>query len=167
MAWDYSCCSVAQSCLTLRPHRLQHARLPCPLLSPEVCSNPCPLSQWHYLTNSSSATPFFFCLQSFPASEFFPMSWLFTSGGQNTGVSAAASILPVNIQDWFPLGLMVWFPCSPGDSRESSPAPQFESISSSVLSLLCGPMLRCVSDYWKNHSFDYTDLCQQSDVSAF
>ena len=79
-------------------HRLQHARLPCPSLSPEVCSNSCLLSRFI----SSSATPFF-CLQSFPASGSFPMSQLFTLGGQSVGTSA--SVLPVNIQEWFPLGL--------------------------------------------------------------
>ena len=73
------------------------------LLSPRVCSNSCPLSQWYYLTISSSATPFSFCLQSFPASGSFPISWLFASVGQSIGASAL--VLPVNIQDWFPLGL--------------------------------------------------------------
>ena len=74
---------------SLWPHGRQHARLPCPSLSPEVCSNSCPLSQWCYLTISSSAAPFSFCLQSFPASGSFPMSWLFTSSGQSTGASAS------------------------------------------------------------------------------
>ena len=83
-------------------HGLQHARLPCPLLSPGVYSNLCLLSQWCYLTISSSALSFSFCCQPFPASGFFPMSRLFTSGGQSIG--ASASVLPVNIQDWFPLG---------------------------------------------------------------
>ena len=73
-----------------------------------VCSDSLPLSQWCYRTISSSITPFFFCLQSFPASGSFPMSWLFTSGGQMIGASASASVLPMNIQDWFPLGLTGW-----------------------------------------------------------
>ena len=89
--------------------------------------------------------------------DFFPVSWLFASGGQNIGVSASASVLPMSVQGWFPLGL-VWSLCSSRDSQESSPAPQFESISSSVLSLLYGPILTSVHDYWKNHSFDYMDL---------
>jgi len=80
-------------------------RLFCPLLSPRVCSNSYPLSGWCYLTISSSATPFSFCLQSFPASGSFPMSELFTSGSQGFGGSASASVLPKNIQGWFPLGL--------------------------------------------------------------
>ena len=84
------CCSVAQSCQTLQPHGLQHSRLPCPSLSPRVCSNSCPLSQWCYLTISSSATLFSFCLQSFPASESFPMNQFFTSGGQSVGATASA-----------------------------------------------------------------------------
>ena len=89
---------------SLQSHRLQNARLFCPPLSPGVYSNLCPLSQWFYLTISSSATRSSFCLQSFPASGSFPMSWLIASGGQSIGFSASASVLPVNIQDWFPLG---------------------------------------------------------------
>ena len=74
---------------------------------------------------------------------------------------------PVYIQGWFPLGLLVWSSCCPRDSQESSPTPQFESINSLALSLLYGPTLTSVHDYWKNHSFDCMDLCQQSNVSAF
>ena len=98
------CCSVAKSCLTLWLHLLQHARLPCPSLSPGACSDSCPLSQWCYLTISSSATPFSSCLQSFPASGSFPISRLFPSGGQGLELPASASFLPMNIQGWFPLG---------------------------------------------------------------
>ena len=89
---------------SLRPHGLQHTRFPCPSPSPEVCSNSSPLSWWCYPTISSSVV-LFSCLQSFPASESFPMSWVFTSGGQSFGDSASASVLPMNIQDWFSLGL--------------------------------------------------------------
>ena len=88
----------------LWPHGPQHARLPCPPLSPRACSHSCPLSQWCYLTISSSAAPFSY-LQSFPASGSFPMSQLFSSDGQNIGASAVASVLPMNIQGWFPSGL--------------------------------------------------------------
>ena len=102
------CCSVTQSCPTLQPHGLQHAWLPCPSLSPGVCSNSCPSSQWCYLTISSSVAPFSSCPRSFPASGSFPMSQLFTSGGQSIGALASASVLPMNIQDWFPLGLTGW-----------------------------------------------------------
>ena len=85
----------------LRPHRLQHARLLCPSLSLGVCSNSCPLSQWTQLSISSSTALFSFCLQSFPASESFPMSQFFASRGQSIGASTSASVLPMNIQDWF------------------------------------------------------------------
>ena len=92
----YFCCSVAKSSPVLWPHELQHARLPCPLLSPGVCSNPCPLTQWCHPTISSSATPFSSGPQSCPASGTFPMSWLFASGDQRIAASASTSIFPVN-----------------------------------------------------------------------
>ena len=94
---------------SLRPHGLQHARLPCPSPSLRVFSNSCPLSRGCHTTISSSVVLFSSCVQSFPASGSFPMSWLFTSGGQNIG--ASASVFPVNIQGWFPLvltGLKSW-----------------------------------------------------------
>ena len=91
----------------LQPHGLQHVRLPCPSLSPRVCSNSYPLSWWFYPTISSSVIPFS-CLQSFLASWSFLMSQLFASDGQSIGVSASASVLPVNIHDWFPLGWTGW-----------------------------------------------------------
>ena len=94
------------------------------------------------------------CLQSFPASGFFQMSQFFASGGQSIGVSASASVLPMNIQNWFPLGWTGWSPCSPRDSQESSPTPQFKSINSSALSFLYSPTLISIHDYWKDHSFD-------------
>ena len=93
---------------SLRLHGLQHARLPCPSPIARVCSNSCPLSQWCHPTVSSYVIPFSACLQSFPASGSFPTSQLFASGGQSTGVSASASVLPMNIQDWFPLGWTGW-----------------------------------------------------------
>ena len=112
-------------------------------------------------------TPFFSCLQSFPASVSFPVRHLFASCGQSTGASASASVLPINTQGWFPLGLTVLISLlSKGLARVFS-APQFESINSSVLSLLYGPTLIAIRDYWKNHSFDYRDLCRQSVVSVF
>ena len=98
-------CSRSVVSHSLLPHGLQHVRLLCPPLSPGVCSNSCPLSQWYYLTISSSVTHFFSCHQSFPASGSFPMSRLFSSGSQSIGASASASVLPVNIQGWFPLGV--------------------------------------------------------------
>ena len=93
---------------SLRTRGLQHTRLPCPLPSPRACSNSCPLSQWCHRTISSSGIPFSSCLQSFPASGSFPTSQLFASGGQSIGASASASVPPMNVQDWFPLGLTGW-----------------------------------------------------------
>ena len=89
----------------LWPHGLQQTRLPCPSQIPGACSNSCPLNQWCHPTISSSVIPFSSCLQSFRASGSFPMSQFFTSGGQNIRVLASASVLPMNIQDWLPLGL--------------------------------------------------------------
>ena len=93
-------------CDSLQPHGMQHARLPCPSPTPEACSNSCPSSQWCHPTISFSVIPFSSCLPSFPASGSFPMSQFFASDGQSIGASASASVLPVNIQDWFPLGLI-------------------------------------------------------------
>ena len=111
--------------------------------------------------------PFSFCLQSFLASGSFPVSHLFASGGQSIGASTSASIIPMEYSglisfriDWFDLAVQETL-------KSLLQQPQFESISSSLLSLLYGPTLTSVHNYWKNHSFDYTDLCCQSDVSAF
>ena len=93
---------------SLRPHELQHARPPCPSSTPGVHPNPRPLSQWCHPTISSSVVPFASCPQSFPASGSFQMSQLFKSGGQSNGVSASTSVLPMNTQDWSPLGWTGW-----------------------------------------------------------
>jgi len=237
---------------SLWPHGLQHTRLPYPSPSPGACSNSCPLSQWCHPTISSSVVPFSSCLQSFPALGSFPVSQLFTSGGQRLrlwslqnafteparnpcseaesqadccycsvtvmsdsatpwtiacqaplsstiswswlkfisiesmilsnhlilcfpvflfpsifpnfrvfssesvlciSIGASATVLPMSIRGLFPFELTLWSPCSPRDSEESSPAPQFKSVSFSALCLL--------------YSFDYTNLCQQCDASAF
>ena len=130
------------------------ARPPCPSPTPGACSNSCPLSWWGHSTISPSVVPFSSCLHSFPALGSFPRSQFFESGGQSTGVSASASVLPVNIQDWFTLVGQVGSPCSPRDSQESSPTPQFKSINSLGLSFLYSPTLTSAHDYWKNHSFD-------------
>ena len=105
-----STCLLFSQCPALcDPHGLPQIRLLCPPLSPGVCSDSCPLSWWYYPTISSSVVPFSSCLQSFPTPGFFfLMSWLITSGGQSVGASASASVLPMNIQDWFPLGLTGW-----------------------------------------------------------
>ena len=105
--WNSEFVSVQFSCSvmsdSLWPHGLQHIRLPCPSPTPEACSNSCPSSQWYHPIISSSVIPFSSHLQCFPASGSFPMSQSFTSGGHSIRVSASASVLPMNIQDWFPL----------------------------------------------------------------
>ena len=119
---------------SLWPHELQHARPPCPSRTPGVYPNSCPLCWWCHPTISSSVVPFSSCPQSFLASGSFQMSQLFTSGGQTS-----TSVLPINIQDWFPLAWLVGSLCSPRDSQESSPTPQFESINSLLLGFLYSP----------------------------
>ena len=139
---------------SLWPHGLQYARLPWPSAIPGAYSNSCPSSWWCHPNISSSVTLFSSCLQSFPASGSFPMSQLFTSGGQSIGVLVLASVLPMNIQDWSPLGWAGCISLQSRDSQESSPTPQFKSINSSALSFLCSPTLTSILDYWKNHSLD-------------
>ena len=146
---------------SLWPQRLQHARLPCPSPSPGAYSNSCPSSGWCHPTISSSVVPFYSCLKSFSASGSFPMSQFFVSGGQSIGVSTSTSLLPMNIQDWFPLGLTGLIFCSSRDLQMCSPTPLFKSINSWALSSLHGPTLTSIHDYWKNHSFDYMDLCSK------
>ena len=140
---------------SLRSHGLKRARLPCPSPTPRAYS--CPLSRWCHPTISSSVIPFSFSLQSFPASRSFPMSQFFSSGGLSVGVSASASVLPVNIQDWFLLRL-TGSPCCPRDSQESSSTPQFKSINSLVLSLLYGTTLISIHDYIQQSI--WAELCQ-------
>ena len=104
-SFQFSCSVLSDS---LWPHGLQHARPPCPSPTPGVHSNSCPLSRWCHPTISSSVVPFSFCPQSFPASGSFQMSQFFVSGGQSIGVSASISVLPMNTQDWSPLGWTGW-----------------------------------------------------------
>ena len=148
---QFSCSVVSDS---LRPHGLQHTRPPCLSPTSGVYSNSCPLSQWCHPTISSSVVPFSSCLQSSPASGSFPRSQFFTSGGQSIGVSASTSVLPMTPRTDFLYNGLVGPPCSPRDSQESSPTPQFKSINSSVLSFLYSPTLTSIHDYWKNHSLD-------------
>ena len=122
---------------------------------------------WYHPTISSFLVPFSSCFPSFPASGSFPVSQFFTSGGQSIGVLASASVLPMDIQDWFPLGLTSLSLFRTWDSQVSSPTPQFKSINSLVLSFLYSTALTSIRDYWKNHSFGKTDLCWQSNVSVF
>ena len=143
--------SVASN--SLWSHETQHTRPPCPSPTPRVYPNACPSSQWCHQAISSSVIPFFSCPQSLPASGSFPMSQFFTWGGQSIGVSALASVLPLNTQDWSLDGLIGPL-CSLRHSQESSPTPQFKGINSSVLSFLHSPTLTSIHDYWKNHSLD-------------
>ena len=145
-------CSVMYD--SLWPHEPQHARPPCPSPTPGVHPNPCPSSQWCHPTISSSVIPFSSCPQSFPSSGSFQMSQLFASGGQSVGVSASASVLPVNTQDWSPLGWTGWISWlqSKGLSRVFNTAVQ--NINSSALSFLYSPALTSIHDQWKNHSLD-------------
>ena len=132
-----------------------------------VYSDSSPSSWWYHPTISSFFFPFSSCLQSLPASGSFPVSQFFTSGSQSIGVSASASVLSMNIQDWIPFGWVVEYPCSPRDSQESSPTVQFKTINSSVCRFMYCPTLTSIHDYWKNHSLDETDWCWQTNVSAF
>ena len=138
---------------SLRPRELQHTSPPCPSPTPGVHPNPCPLSRWCHPTISSSIVPFSSCPQSFPASGSFQMSQFFTSGGQNIRVSASASVLPMNIQDWFPLGLTGWISLQ---SKGLSGVFSNTTVQKlSALSFLYGLTLISIHDYWKNHSWGY------------
>ena len=150
---------------SLRRHGLQCARLPCPSPTPRAYSNSCPSSWWCHPTISSSVIPFS-CLQSFPASGSFPMSQFFPSGGQSIGVSASALVLPMNIQDWFPLG---WTVCISLQSKGLSRVFSNTIVQNHQFfgAQLYGTAITSIHDFWKNHSFDCTDLCWQSNVSAF
>ena len=139
---------------SLWPPGLQHTRLPCPSPSPRACSNSSPLSQWCHPTISSSVVPFSSCLQSFPTSESFLKYWSF-------------SISPSNEYSGLISFRINWFDLLAVQGTQSPPTPRFKSINSSALSLLYGPALKSIHDYWKNHSFVYTDQCWQSNFSAF
>ena len=144
--------SDAQSCLTLCDPI--NRRPPCLSANPGVHSDSRPSSRWCHPAISSFVVPFSSCPQYLPASGSFPMSQLFSWGGQSTGVSALASFLPKKSQSWSPSNGLVGSPCSPRDSQESSPTPQFKSINSLVLSPLHSPTLTSIHDDRKNHSLD-------------
>jgi len=143
----------------LWPHGLQQTRPPCLSPTPRACSNSCPSSRWCHPTISSSVVPFSSCLQSFPASGSFPMSQFFASGGQSIGASASASALPMNIQDWFPLGLTGLILQSKGLSSVFS-STTFKIINSWAFSFLYSPILTSIHDCWKNNSFNWTFLAK-------
>ena len=168
---QFSCSVMSDS---LRPHGLQHnSKLPCPSPTPRACSNSCPSCQWCHPAILSFDIPFYSCLQIFPASGSFQMSQFFASGGQSIGASASASafqwifrvyffridrfdLLAVQRRSWESKG-----------SQESSPTPQFKNINSFALSFLYSSTLTSIHDDWKNHSFDWTDLCWLSDIYVF
>ena len=150
--WDQIRHSVVSN--SLRPHESQHARPLCSSPTPRVHSDSRPSSQWCHPTISSSVIPFSSCLQSFPASGSFQMSQFFTSCGQSVGVSVSASVLPIHIQDWLPLGWkgLISLP-SIGLSRVFSNTT-VQKHQFFVLSFLCSPTLTSIHVYWKNHSFN-------------
>ena len=155
------CHSIAKSCPTLcDPMDCSIPAFPVLPHSPEACSNSCPSCQWCHPAISSSVACFF-CPQFPPASGSFPVSHLFTSGGQVIGASVSASVLPMNIQDW-----LVGSPFCPRDSRVFS-STTVQKHQYSMLNLFYGPNLTSVHGYWRNHSFDWMDLCPPSNVSTF
>ena len=160
---QFSCSVVSDS---LQPHGLQHSGLPCPSPIPSTCSNSCLLHQWCHPIISSSVIPFSSRLQSCPASGSFLMRWLFTSGGQSIRVSTSASVLPMNIQDWFPLGLTGLISLQSKRFSRVFFNTTVKSISSLTLSLLYSPTLTSTCDYWKNHSSDKMNLCWQSNICS-
>ena len=135
----------------LRSHGLQHARLPFPLPTLGACSNSCPLSRWCYPTISFSVIPVSSWFQTFPALGSFLMSQFFTSGGQSIGVSASASVLPMNIQDWSPLQWTGWISMK---SKRLSRVFSNTTVQKHQLSFLYSPTLISIHNYWINHSFD-------------
>ena len=144
----------------LQPHGLQHTRLPCPSPSPRVCPNSCPLNWWCHPTISSSVALFSFCLQSYPGSGSFPVSWLFASGSQKIGASASISVLPMNIQGWFPLRLTGLISLLSKGLSGVFTTTTVQSINSLTLCLLYGPALTSIYDRWKDYSLDkQTNWC--------
>ena len=139
---------------SLQPHGLQQGRPHCPSPTPRACSSSCPSSQWCHPTISSSIVAFSSCLQSFPASGSFQMSQFFALRGQTIGTWASPSVLPMNIQDWFPLGLIAWISLQPkGLSRIiSNTTVQKHQFFGAQLSLWSNYHIH--NGYWKNHSFD-------------
>ena len=155
--------SVAQSCPATLPMNHSTPGLPVHYQLLESTQN-----HVHHVSDAhpmilSSVIPFSSHFQSFPAPGSFPMSQFFTSGGQSIGASASASVLPMSIQDFLQDSL-VGSPCSPRNSQQSSPIPQFKSINSLVLSFLYSLMVTSIHDHWKNHSLDQMDLCWRSNV---
>ena len=148
---QFSCSVVSDS---LRPHESQHARPPCPSPTPGVYPDSCPSSWWCHPAISSSVVPFSSCPQSLPASGSFPISQLFISGSQSIGLSASASVPPMNIQDWSPLGWTGWISLqSKGLSRVffNTTVQKHQFLGAQ---LFYSPTLTSIHEYWKNHSLD-------------
>ena len=148
------CCSVTKLCPTLWPHRLQHTRLPCPSLSPRVCSNSCPLIFFNAIQPSHPLLPLS-CTQYFPASESFPKSQLFPSDGQNIGSFSSGSVLPVIIQSLLPVGLTGLISLLSKRLPSVFSSTTFQKYQFFELSLFYSSGLTSIYVYWKNHSFDY------------
>ena len=138
---------------SLQPHGLQHARLPCPSPTPRACSNSCPLSLWCHPTISSSVVPLLLLLSIFLSIRVFSYESVLHIRWPNYW-SFSFSISTSNEYSGLISFRIDWSPCSPSDSQESSPTPQFKSINSSVLSFLYGSTLTPIYDYWKNHNSD-------------
>jgi len=155
--FQFSCWVVSDS---LRHHGLQHPRLSCPSPTPGACLNSCPLSRWCYPTISSSVIPFSSCLHIFPSNRVFPKEALLRIRWPKYG-KFTITISPSNEYSGLISFRIDWFDLlAVQGTQKSSPAPQFKSINSLALSFLYGPTLTFIHDYWKNHSFDYTDLCR-------
>ena len=137
---------------SLQPHELQHTRPPCSSPTSGVCPNPCPLSRWYHPAISTFVIRFCFCPQSFPALGSFQMSQLSTSGAKVLAFQLQHQSFQCIFRTDFLLDGLVGSPCSPRDSQESSPTPQFKRINSLPLSFLYSPTLISIHDYWKNHS---------------
>ena len=165
--WRFSSAQSLSRVRLLWPHELQHFRPPCPSPTPGIHSNSRPSSRWCHPAISSSVIPFSSCPQSLPVSESFPMSQLFAWGGQSTGVSASASVLPVTTQNWSPLGWTGWI------SLQSKGLSRVFSNTTVQKHQFFGTQLSSESNShthtWplENHSLDWTDLCWQSNVSVF
>ena len=158
-------CSVVSDCSW--SHRLQHARPLCPSPTPGVYSNSCPLNRWYHPTISFSVISLSSCLQSFPASGSFLMSQFFASGGHSTGVSASASVLPKNTQDWSPLEWIAWI-----SLQSKGLSGVFYSNTVWKHTFFSAPPSLWSSSHnvhfhWEDQSLDYTDFCQETNVSAF
>ena len=161
---QFSCSAVSDS---LQPHGLQHVRLPCPSPTPGTCTNSRPSNRQLHPTISFSIILFSSCLQPFPASWSFPMSQFLASGGQSIGASASASVFPMNIQDWFPLGLTALISLQSKELSRvfSSTTVQKHQLFDAQSSLWSNSHIHT----WllENHRFDYVNLCWQRKVSAF